>query len=516
MKNKIKYFFTFIFIILGYNTYSQVTVKVLDMTYSTNGPTVGVANCGNIDFGKNLSTDIYIAISLEKPKNHAVGTGNLYVFTQNSSTSNRIQRSSQIISDNWINSEPSVRTAIASFTMSASDFNESGGRLSIVFIHNNIEYKSCEYTITKPRVPVFDVSPGYVNISCQNQSPFTFSVKNVYNSPGTLTYKWIADGWKMNGVPVSSFTTTTNTVTLTPNQYPPSNIYVTAILDNVSIPTFRNVVVNLAPLTSTFSTISGANSMCNGVQTAEYGIDKLADIFTVSSWYTSNPLIATIGSQTGTNVIINRVSDGNFNLIAKLTNTCGQSISIGKTIRVGSKPSFSINATSVRVNNSKKLNIVSVPANVDQGITSVTWTKISGNGFIDGIGLEAIAEGGSPNSNWTVTAKITATNDCGSTDIIRTYSGSGAGNTQCKKAIVSRNNESENIFSSKIAPTCNKTASITDEKIKVNAIVYDLSGKLIKEFKNTSDFDLSDFKKGIYIMNIITSDDITRSKIVVE
>jgi hypothetical protein len=103
----------------------------------------------------------------------------------------------------------------------------------------------------------------------------------VYNSPGTLSYNWqVGSGWNnSSGNPVSSFVTTTNSVTLTPFSYPPSNVIVTPILDGVNQPQSTSTV-SLSGFNPTFYEVVGQSSLCSS---AIYTVSNLSSDIIVTS-----------------------------------------------------------------------------------------------------------------------------------------------------------------------------------------------------------------------------------------
>ncbi len=47
-------------------------------------------------------------------------------------------------------------------------------------------------------------------------------------------------------------------------------------------------------------------------------------------------------------------------------------------------------------------------------------------------------------------------------------------------------------------------------------VVYDITGKKIKELKASSQIDLSDVSKGIYLINLISDEGVTVNKIILQ
>ena len=226
---------------------AQVEVEIQSLEYTNNGePTVGASNCGMIDLKSSTNTTINFGINLSKPNGQVVGFSTIYVYTKKSSFENRLLewQSAPIPESFW--NQPSsgddTYSTTASFSISSNDFDITGGILFAVFkTSGNIEYPSCSYDIEKDPIPTFELETDSYSIYCGSTEAYSFTVNNVYNSPGTLTYNWnVGSGWKRDGTPVSgSFSTTTNSITLVPSSTTvlPSNVSVTSILDGETYPT---------------------------------------------------------------------------------------------------------------------------------------------------------------------------------------------------------------------------------------------------------------------------------------
>jgi len=75
--------------------------------------------------------------------------------------------------------------------------------------------------------------------------------------------------------------------------------------------------------------IIGSNTICSPSEM--YSMANLATGLSIT-WNSSNTAIATVSNPTGNTVTVNKVGVGSFNLIATLTNSCGQSINVTKSI----------------------------------------------------------------------------------------------------------------------------------------------------------------------------------------
>lgn len=501
---KIKQTLTPLLLLFTLLTYSQFTAKLENVKYLTQT----IPNCDAINLNSSIYHDISLDVKVERPyysgDPNQYATGNL-ILAYWTGSAEIIITTYSISPSNWtISGGTTYVSKPKSFTLDSNNLdNQNSGQLYARYeASNGMKIESCVNNITKPK---FILYPSSVTISCSSTGiPFTVSNEN--SSPGSLSYQWqVGGGWLYNGNAVSNFTTSTNTITLVPNSFPPSNVYVTPVLNGFAQPQ-KVATVSLAPFTTTSATINGNTSICEPSTSSVYSIANLPSGLTVT-WSSSNTAVATVSSTTGSNTTVNKVSNGTFNLIARVTNSCGQFVDIPKSIRIGGLPNFTINA--VNVYGSYDLYIQAE----DQGITSVTWTKISGNGQVGGNGLIGYAHG-SPTSNWTVTARITATNDCGSTSITETYDGGGYGDA-CRKVTIIKDKNKKNYFIAK-APACRIGNSIIEENQEIlNIKVYNIFGNFINEFK-TENFDLSNAKKGIYIVNITTTNNVISSKVLVD
>ena len=141
---------------------------------------------------------------------------------------------------------------------------------------------------------------------------------------------------------LNSSSTTSNTITLTPNTYPLGFVNVTPTYNGVAQP-HQIASVSLAPFTRSME-ITGNNAICPSTSVV-YGISNLGNGSAVS-WNTTDTSIATVAPATGNQVTVNPlVSQGAFNLIAVITNACGQQKTLSKTLTIG-QPMFQINYVS--------------------------------------------------------------------------------------------------------------------------------------------------------------------------
>jgi len=151
-----------------------------------------------------------------------------------------------------------------------------------------------------------------------------------------------------------------------------------------------------------------------------------------------------------------------------------------------------------------------------QGITTVTWETVSNTGgclgILNGNGLSGFAHGGC--SNWSIEAKITATNQCGSTTIYRTIPPPPPFVSYILYQIAPNQYQVQGklIASNTLAQGLSVPQStIVPDELEI--FVYEFStGKLV--LKTTEPrIDLSRQKQGIYIVKIVINGEITTHKI---
>ena len=312
----------------------EVEVFIQNMSYINGG---AISDCSTIDFEDNSTVTVQFGVELKKPSAMVVGNSNLRIYTKKSSTINEVERYSQDVQESfWTTGDPQFFNVSLSITLDADEFNVSGGIFYAEFESSSgNKYSGCNYSIEKDEVPTFEISPSSTTVSCGSSSPKTFTVTNVYNSPGTITYQWqVGYGWEYNESVVTNFTTTTNSVQLTPIAYPPNDVKVTPVLDGVGYPQLT-ANVSLSGFDPAYPII-GANQLCS---TATYSVNNLPAGTTVTSWSVSNSNIATILGN-GNQATLTATGNGTVNITATLTNSCNQTATITKNnIEVGAQHS---------------------------------------------------------------------------------------------------------------------------------------------------------------------------------
>jgi len=344
MKYITKIILTSIFMLITTWAFSQVNTVINNMTYINGTP---ISNCGTIDFEANSTVRVQFTVDLDKPVNQVVGDGVVYVYTKKTSSSYpQEERVYSMPSSFWNNNTQTGRSTYTwspDVELDANNFNTTGGVLYTIYkSSSNIEYSTpCNYSIEKDVVPSFNLSPISTLVSCGNNSPKTFTItpSNIPSS-ATVTYQWsVGSGWLRNGNPVSNFTTTTTSVTLVPNAYPPSNVNVTPILNGNSYPQLTSTVSlsNINPALQ----ITGNSNVCNS---EIYSVGNLPSGTSIQSVNSSNTNIATATLETNGDITVTKISDGIATLSVVIQNTCSQTKTLTKQIQIGI-PASVFNAT---------------------------------------------------------------------------------------------------------------------------------------------------------------------------
>lgn len=266
-------------------------------------------------------------------------------------------------------------------------------------------WDSCKYAITKP---IFTISPSSTDISCNSTSK-TFTVENVNNSPGTISFKWqVGNSWFHNGSAApNEIITSLNHITLSPRTSSLDKIKVTPILDGVSFPILTSNV-NLTPIEN--KTIIGDFTVCSSEMLS---IDNLNSNETVI-WASSNTNIASISTSNNQATIYANGTNGIVTISATITNTCGQQLVITKTVTIGIPTDYY----------DANIDVHPYPGN-GGGIYLNNWTRMwmtnypSGNNWNWTANYSMIRNASSaqasikPITNGYMTIKVRKTNKCG-------------------------------------------------------------------------------------------------------
>ncbi|RRQ45214.1 M4 family metallopeptidase [Chryseobacterium sp. SC28] len=252
-------------------------------------------------------------------------------------------------------------------------------------------------------------------------------------------------------------------------------------------------------------TIDGNNNICSQ-SNYTYTISNLPPNSSVSWSYSTSSL--NFISSTNTSIMVSPKS--NYNGIASVTATInGQSYT--KEIWVG-KPLINVSLTPQGIN---YVSVEMIGANGTdinkQAITSTTWEKVSGGGgcssSFSGSGFQALGHGTC--NSWTVYAKITATNICGTTTIYKTITPPAPEECNDNYTLVNNNG----IMSIIIDPCDNSIAPFVSNEI-YHFIVYNTSGYEVLNQTNTS-LNITTLQMGVYYVKVFKNNKlILNSKIV--
>lgn len=196
--------------------------------------------------------------------------------------------------------------------------------------------------VETPPPPTFTLSPSpTLNVPLGTSAAQTFTVTNVYNSPGVTSYEWnlgsSANGWLFNGTAApQNISTTTNTLTLTPDACANlSNVSVTVRINNANYTTLNCTVSRSVPSANTFS-IAGPNEFCN---TGNYSISGGSLCGATVSWSLGNlnnsPNVGSLSCTNCNTTTLTKINNGTAWLIATVTFPNNTTFTYEKYIGVG-------------------------------------------------------------------------------------------------------------------------------------------------------------------------------------
>ena len=486
----------------SYGEISTTITKVLvnNQTY--------VENCGNIDFGTNTNNSLIIYFKLTKQKTEVVGIVEINIFIKGLTSSSEYFRSSlKVLPTSWNDSTEYIGSI--GCNIGANEVEVTGSYVYIKSTYNQgVETNSCRYPISKTPTPTFEVSPNSISLSCNDKSFKKFSVKNVYNSPGTLKYEWhIGHGWNYNGAPVSNIVTTTNSIELTAFSYPPNPVKVIPILNGKKYPQLTTNV-GLTSFNPPESEIAGANVLCS-TDKRIYEVKNLPlNHRWVSSWSTSNEQIATIRKTSSYQAELSVKQLQMIDIHAIITNSCGQNKRISKAIWMGKKPIINLRRENYDSSYPIDYDVVIKDAQ-RQRINSVTWQKVSGRGSISQNARIYSANVGGGVREWTLFARVIASNRCGSTT--KNFSASGGGRPPCDRRYEIAKRPGDR-YELQRRPCPDKIRSYHEKEQPEQYLIkaYDITGK---ELQKSKTIDLSTLKPGIYILKAIVNNEVVTNKV---
>ena len=307
--------------------FSQVNISMNANGSSSNS--APISNCGIINFQSHNTLSVTFYVNIEKHSHYDIGSGHFIIYGKKNSSTGTIPIASILVSNSahWFNSSSSWYASTSFFinvTMNASDFDMTGGLVFGSFAGAS----SCSYHVVKE--PGFNITPSNLSITCEDASPKTFSVTNVNNITGTKTYKWqLGNGWTYpsGGSVPNEIITSSNSITVVPSTFPPSNVKVATILNGNELP-FSICTVSLNPIEN--RSIIGEFTVCSS---EVLSIDNLNSNESVS-WSSSNNSLATISSSNNQATVYAN-GDGIVTITATISDLCGQQLQVTKLVTIG-------------------------------------------------------------------------------------------------------------------------------------------------------------------------------------
>ncbi|MBF2708721.1 T9SS type A sorting domain-containing protein [Flavobacterium soyangense] len=388
-------------------------------------------------------------------------------------------------------------------------FKSSGG----------LEYTStCIFTISKALIPSFTLSPTSQILACEDTNVRTFTVlaSNIPNG-ANLSYGWGFTGW-------NEISRTFNTITLSPasGALLPGNVMVFPTVNGVAYPS-KTCTVTSSSIDPT-GYISGSTTVCT---TGTYTFTGLLGGQSVA-WSLSNTTAGNLSTTTGNSTIFTATGSGSVDIMATVSNTCGESYTKTLSLFAGSPPSFSLK-NDLYENQSCDIKYHYVPFIIKKPVgvslsfeflypnASYTATSLGNNDY-----RYTFAFNKSYSGYFNVNA--TFTNSCGSSY----FETEGEYYIQSCDQIQANNNLNNTENSFVIFP--NPASDILTIELKdsenqlekdatISGELFDMFGQSKSKIKisdNKATFSVKGLKKGIYILKIYVNDQVENHQIAVE
>jgi hypothetical protein len=315
--SQINLFLFLLFINIGF---SQTPTLVID-NVRVNGQLIGN---NPIDFGSNSQITVRFRVQFTKPDNLDMGNVSYVVGT------NKNSGWSQLFTPEQYNL-PGNGTNVGftdwrEYTLYAADYsvNSSNNYLEarVVKISNNLTYTS---RILIKRNPRFSLSSNVETTTCNSSQNVTFTLFDE-NSNYSLNWGYDTSKWQY----VSGFL---NTITLKPIGSPLSQVCANVTFNGLQWFYCKTVSLSQMPSIS----INGNSTGCVG-NTITYTISGNTTNANIN-WSISNTSIANfVGTPTNTTATIQIFQNGQFDLNAVASNSCGQTTSAIRNIWIGNPP----------------------------------------------------------------------------------------------------------------------------------------------------------------------------------
>jgi Secretion system C-terminal sorting domain len=243
------------------------------------------------------------------------------------------------------------------------------------------------------------------------------------------------------------------------------------------------------------------------------------------TWSSSNTAIATVTGGTNSQVNVNSIANGTCNLIATITNSCAQTTTVTKPLKIGA-PYFEIVIASTgggRMDLELKgvNSTTGILENIStQNLTSILWEVVS----INPSGCSTFFPTGTTaklyysSSTCRTQLKVTATNSCGSSTIYRPFIGSGGG---IQRQALTQNtfqvfpNPAKDIINIELL---NKNEQSIKQS-RISAELYDMMGikkSSISIIDFSANINVSNLKKGVYVLKIDMDGQIENHQVIIE
>ncbi|KAF2327307.1 T9SS type A sorting domain-containing protein [Flavobacterium daemonense] len=493
-----------------------------------------IDNCSTIALGLNTSVTVTFTLKIVKNSSTDVGTtAKFKIFLKKNNSSTPVELNGIIVNNSAFSEGGTTWEGTFSQIISASDIEVSGSTFYAEYSHasTNSPAISCTYNLTKTS-PTFEISPTSQVIYCQPYS-YTFSVNNVYDSPGTLSYKWwVGYGWSRNNSPVpplTEFTTTTNSVTLNPTDFTvvPSSVTVVPVLNGVD-QVRKTCTITRSGFSPTLLSISGSPSICYQSSSAIYSIPDLYNGLSVT-WSSSNNAVATV-TNSGNQAVVVPVSKGTFILTGLLSNECGQTFALTKKITIVGSPAA--NYTGERV---ERYVFNYRGQDLYNDFSTFTWEFVSSTGYYVDFRSQGDLAVFTAYPPFSITMKLTATNACGSVSEYVTQSLNSEDEQINKPSKVNKSNTVTDDISNTTVKTnsnfniypnpSNGEINIRRNEVtqkpdsKITAVLYDINGNRNREIKiidEITTMNVQGLSKGIYFLKINNNGKEETNKIVIE
>ena len=482
-----------------------------------------ISDCSTIAFGTNSSVNLSLKMRVTKSATNDVGnfaTFKLYILKNGSSSPQFIN--GILINNSAFWNNGTLWEGVFSQTLQASDIDVSGSIFYGVYeVSTDIHPNTCNYSLTKTPPPSFSFTPTSLSLPCGDTSSRTFTVTPANIPSGaSVTYQWSYSGWSQ----ISS-TSTSKTLQPSSSSSLPSNVSVTPFINGVA-QTTQTCTITRSAFTSSAS-ITGNVNLCSGSNT--YTISNTGT--NTITWSCSNTAIATLNVINPTSVTLTKIGSGSVNLVATLTNSCGQTTTKSKTVFVGGPilPAtvFVNGATYTGYNQTLNYSLSGSSIN---GGTSYQWSvdgPMNDNGgptcawqILGGQGTQTVTlKSGCISA--TVVVRVVATSSCGSSNTKYIYV--TVGSDPCPPALRLSQNpiKDGNLVANVIyPPDCDDLLARNANTINNEIKIYDFNGNIVYQSKQNSEeliINNLQLKKGIYLLHVITEKgEIIKDKIIIE